>query len=82
MVRSIKALRETPDEQLIAEHDQHAQHTAVGTQYFVDELNRRVQQRALEATDRLARRAYQLTVVNTVLAVVAAAAALLALFKA
>lgn len=82
MVRSIKALRETPDEQLIAEHDQHAQSTNVGIQYYVDELNRRVQQRSLEAADRLARRAYRLTIVNTVLAVVATVAALVALFKA
>lgn len=81
MVRSIKTLRETPDEQLIAEHDQLAQNTVVGTQYFMDELNRRVQQRALEAADGLARRAFWLTVANTVLAVVAAVAAVVALFK-
>lgn len=81
MVRSIKALRETSDEELIAEHDGHANSTVVGTQYYVDELNRRVQQRALEAADRLARRAFWLTIVNTVLAVIAAAAAVVALLK-
>lgn len=81
MVRSIKALRETSDEQLIAEHDQHAQSTIVGTQYYLDELNRRVQQRSLEATDRLARRALWLTIVNTVFAAVATVAAVVALFK-
>lgn len=81
MVRSIKALREASDEDLIAEHDGHANSTVVGTQYYMDELNRRVQQRALEAADRLARRAFWLTIVNTVFAVVAAAAAVVALFK-
>jgi hypothetical protein len=75
-------LKEMPDEQLIAEHDDQAKNTVAGTQYYVDELNRRVQQRALEAADRLARRAFWLTIVNTVFAVVAAVAAVVALFKA
>jgi len=82
MVRSIKTLRESPDEQLIAEHDEQAKNTVVGTQYYLDELNRRVQQRALEAADRLARRVFWLTIVNTVFAVIAAVAAVIALFKA
>lgn len=81
MVRSIKALQETPDGQLISEHDELALHTVVGTQYYVDELGRRTQQRALEAADRLARRAYWLAVANTVLATVAAIVAVIALFK-
>jgi hypothetical protein len=49
MVRSIRALRDNSDDELIAEHGEHAKSTVVGTQYYVDELNRRVQQRALEA---------------------------------
>jgi hypothetical protein len=82
MVRSIKALQETPDEELIAEHDRHATNTVAGTQYYLDELNRRAQQRALEAADRLARRAFWLTIVNTVFAALATVAAVVALFKA
>jgi len=81
MVRSMRALREIPDEQLITEHDELANHTVVGTQYYADELSRRAQLRALEAADRLARQAYWLTVANTFLAAVAAIAAVIALFK-
>ena len=58
MVRPIKVLRETPDEQLIAEHDEQAKNTGVGTQYYVDELTVEYKQRALDAADRLARRAF------------------------
>jgi CHASE3 domain sensor protein len=81
MVRSIRALRETPDEELIDEHDQHAESTVVGTQYYLDELNRRAQQRSVEAADRLARRAFWLTIANTAFALVAAVAAMIALCK-
>lgn len=81
MVRPIKALRETSDDELIAEHDKIATHTVVGTAYYVDELERRERRRAIEASDRLARRAYRLAWSNTLLALVAALAAIVALFK-
>jgi hypothetical protein len=56
---------------LIAEHDAKAKDATVQTQYYVDELNRRSQQRASEAANRLARGAFWLTIVNTVFAVLA-----------
>jgi hypothetical protein len=81
VVRSIRELRETPDDVLIAEHDDKARHTLVGTAYYTEELERRERRRAIEASDRLARRAYRLAWSNTLLALVAAAAAIMALFK-
>ncbi|MEU7171274.1 hypothetical protein ABZ949_07270 [Micromonospora tulbaghiae] len=81
MVRPIKQLRETSDDELIAEHDEIARHTVVGTAYYTEELERRERRRAIEASDRLARRAYRLAWSNTLLALVAAVAAIVALFK-
>ncbi|MFG2052134.1 hypothetical protein ACGFIW_32485 [Micromonospora sp. NPDC048935] len=81
MVRRIADLRHVPDDELIAEHDNLAQHTMSGTAYYMDELERRERRRAIEASDRLARRAYRLAWSNTLLALVAAAAAIVALFK-
>ena len=79
MVRSIKALRETPDEVLIAEHDEHAQHTFVGTEYYQDELHRRAQERAARASDRLARASFVLAAVSAVSSIAAVWIAVLAL---
>ena len=42
-------LAQIPDEELIAAYDQAAEHTAVGINYFRDELVWRRQQRAAEA---------------------------------
>jgi hypothetical protein len=79
MVRKITDLRNASDEELIAEHDGLAIHTQVGTQYYLDELNRRAAERSAEATNKLAHRTYVLTWVNAVVAVIAAVAAILAL---
>lgn len=64
-------MRNATDEELIAEHDQHAQHTFVGTQYYLDELRRRDSARETASSLRLARAAFWLTVANTLLAAVA-----------
>lgn len=79
MVRPIEELRKTPDDVLIAEHDEHARHTFVGTGYYIDELDRRSRERSTQAALRLARRSFWLTVANSVLSVVAVTAAVLAL---
>jgi hypothetical protein len=69
MSRSISALRAMTDNELIAEHDKHAMHTQVGTNYFVQELERGSRERSTQAAQRLAdesvklaRRSYVLTV--------------------
>jgi uncharacterized membrane protein len=86
MVRKITELRATPDEVLIAEHDQAAVHTYVGTDYYVEELDRRSRDRATEAalglaeaSHRLATRTFWLAVASAVLSLVAVVVAVLAL---
>jgi hypothetical protein len=59
------------DDDLIATHDQVAQHTAVGLSFYRDELNRRAHERATEAALEEARAARKLAVVNMWVAIVA-----------
>ena len=79
--KNIKQLRVTSDEELIGEHDELAKHTAVGVAYYLEELDRRERNRAMKATENLARNAYRLSWANTLLAAVAAVAAIIALLK-
>jgi hypothetical protein len=79
MVRKIADLRAASDEELIAEHDARAQHTVIGTRYYLDELNRRAAERSAESMGKLTHRTYVLTWVNAAVAVVAAFAAIVAL---
>jgi hypothetical protein len=76
MSLSINDLRALTEEQLIAFHDQAAVHTVVGTDYWMDELHRRDQMRAIAASTALARQSYWLTIANTLLALVAVVIAL------
>lgn len=87
MVRSIAELRETPDEQLMQEHDRDAKSTVAGTGYYLDELERRSRERAAsatrelaEASNRLARRSFWLALSSTILSGIATVAAVIALF--
>jgi hypothetical protein len=87
MSRSISALRAMTDDQLIEEHDGHAVNTIVGTDYYVEELERRSRERATEASQRLAdegvklsRRTYVLTWVSAGTSLLALGVAVLALF--
>lgn len=86
MSRSLSDLGALSDAQLIAEHDEHAKHTVVGTSYYVEELSRRAQERDTKAMQELARashrlsvRTFWLTVASTVLSVLAVVAAFAAL---
>lgn len=65
MSHTIDKLRHLSDEQLIKEHDEKAKHTVVGTNYYVDELDRRSRDRSDKAmhelaveSQKLARRTY------------------------
>lgn len=80
MSYSIAKLRALTDEELIAQHDRQAQNTSVGVNYYLDELDRRSRERAVQASDRLARRSFMLGVASTVLSVAATVAAVVALF--
>lgn len=78
---TIADLRSAPDEELIARHDALATSTSVGVNNYLAELDRRDHSRAIEASHDLARAAYRLTVASTVLAAIAAVAAIVALLR-
>lgn len=87
MSRSLSDLHALSDDQLIAEHDEHAKHTVIGTNYYVEELSRRAQERDALAMRQLAQASHSLsirtlwlTVASTVLSVLAVIAAFAALF--
>lgn len=81
MAYTIAQLRETTDEQLIAEHDAHAKNASGGINYYLEELDRRSRERATAASNLLANRAYWLSVSSTVLSAIATVVAIIALFK-
>lgn len=64
-------LQSMPFEELEKQHDEAAQHTTMGVNYFLDELHRRDQIAAIKASGRLARMAFIVSMVSTVAAVVA-----------
>lgn len=87
MSHKLADLHARTDDELVAEHDERAAHTVVGTAYFVDELNRRAQEREALAMRELAaqsfklgRRTYVLAVATEILSVVAIAVAIVAQF--
>jgi hypothetical protein len=63
----LKELRTMSDEQLITEHDDLASRTQVGLNYYLDELNRRAQNRQTETMLLYTRRMLWLTVVVAIL---------------
>lgn len=64
---SIRELRTLSDEELIRRHDEEATHTVVGTQYYLDELHRRAQERQTTTIVRYTRYIFWLTVAVGVL---------------
>ena len=70
MSSTLKELREMTDEQVIEEHDNLAQRTMMGLNYYLDELNRREQNRQTEAMLSYTRRMLWLTVLVAILTVV------------
>jgi hypothetical protein len=81
MAMTYAQLREASDEALVESHDRLAKNTVVGTAYFQEELQRRERAAVMAATNRLARRSFWLGVSNTVLAGIAAIAAVVALVQ-
>ncbi len=86
MVRKIAELRATPDDVLIAEHDAIAEHVVNGTDFYVQELDRRSRDRATQASHELALRSHELAtrtfwmaVASAVLSLVAVVAAIVTL---
>lgn len=73
MSMSIRKLRSTPDEELIALHDSAAIHTSPGVNYYLDELARRAAANQTARMVDLTRAVTAMTAVITILTVVNAA---------
>lgn len=78
MSYSIRELRELTDKQLIEKHDERATHTVVGTQYYIDELDRRSRERNENSmhdlslqSQKLAKRTYIQSWISVVASIVA-----------
>ncbi|MDT9699284.1 hypothetical protein [Streptomyces sp. P17] len=78
---SLEELRSWSDDEVVRRHDEVAANTSPGTSFYLAELDRRALMASARASDALARKSYNLTIANTVLAVVAVILALIALFK-
>ena len=65
MALSLSDLRKLTDDELVERHDAQAETTFVGIQYFLDELNRRYQERQTKAMIRFTKWITVMTVVIT-----------------
>ena len=61
MSHSLSELKSLPDQQLVAEHDDHARNTIVGVNYFLAELRHRDLKRLAESQQRAAEKMERLT---------------------
>lgn len=77
MAHTVAALRALSDEELIAIHDQAAVNASGGITYYLDELKRRDQERAIASSHRLAVSSFVLSTVNALLAMAAVTVAFL-----
>ncbi len=82
MAPSYQQLLEMSDEQLIAAHDRAARNTALGLNYFLEELRRRAVDRQTERTIELTKAIKRLTWVITALTIVSAVVGVLTLLDA
>ena len=76
MAESVHNLRTLSDNELIKQHDSLARNTVVGTQHYLDELNRRDHIRQTEAMLILTKWIARMTVVITVATILSVAAAI------
>ena len=74
MAYSIKQLRELSDEKLIAQHDEKAKNTVVGTKYYMEELDRRSRERNDKAM-------FKLTVISAITSILAVVLSVIAVFN-
>ena len=65
MALSLSDHRNLTDDELVEKHDAQAKTTVVGIQYFLDELNRRYQERQTQAMLRFTKWTTVMTVVIT-----------------
>lgn len=76
---SVKELKTLTAEDLERLHDEQAKHTVVGTQYYLDELGRREQDKLNNEMLQLTRDMHRMTVVMTRATLLALAIAVLSL---
>jgi hypothetical protein len=76
---SVQQLKALTDEEIERYHDQEAEHTMVGTQYFLDELGRREQDKLNKEMLELTRDMHRMTTTMTRATYVALALAVLSL---
>ena len=79
MTKTMNEMAAATDQQLRDWQDEVAMGRAVGHDYYLGELRARQTARAIEATNKLSRRAYWLTVVNAVFAAIAIVVAIIAI---
>ncbi|HRB20105.1 MAG TPA: hypothetical protein PLB54_00110 [Nitrosomonas sp.] len=70
MSQSIEQLRKLTDDEVIALHDIIATRTDVGVQFYLDEINRREQNKQTELMVKFTKQILRLTIIITVLTVI------------
>lgn len=80
MAPKFEQLEQLTDEQIRELYDRAVNTTVVGISFYLDELRRRDYERTIKATNDLARKTFWLGVVNSVFALLATVAAIIALF--
>ena len=65
MAQSLSGLRSLTDDELVKKHDDQAKTTVVGIQYYLDELNRRYQERQTKSMLRFTKHIAVMTLVVT-----------------
>ena len=80
MSQSIEALRKLSDDEVIALHDSVAQHTQVGVQFYLDEVNRREQNKQTDLMVKYTKQMLGLTVFVAALTVVNVVAVIIPFF--
>jgi hypothetical protein len=80
MIPKLGELQALTDEEIAEKYDSAAERTVVGTDFYLDELNRREFRRASEAALAEARAARKLAQVNALVAFIAAVSAVIVIF--
>jgi hypothetical protein len=80
MTQSIEELRKLSDKEVIALHDEVAVHTVAGVQFYLDEINRREQNKQTDLMVKYTKQMLMLTVFVAALTVVNVIAVIIPFF--
>jgi hypothetical protein len=81
MSQSIEQLRKLTDDEVIALHDTVAVHTQVGVQFYLDEVNRREQNKQTDLMVKFTKQILWLTIFIAVLTVINVIAVIVPFFR-